>query len=106
MVRPACDLNWPYKAQPAAVSLRPDSRRENEIQSLLESVANKYSVINMAPVALHPHDNGSSRHTNSKNASTATTPSAEVEARAGDDGTVDLSSADVIRLEHEFGAHK
>ena len=53
----------------------------------------------MAPVALHPHDNGSSRHANSKNASTATTP--------GDDRTpVDLSSADVIKLEHEFGAHK
>ncbi|KAI0270142.1 ornithine aminotransferase [Russula aff. rugulosa BPL654] len=62
----------------------------------------------MAPVALHPHDNGSSQHANSKNASTATTPSADAEARAhsGDDGTpVDLSSADVIRLEHEFGAH-
>lgn len=62
----------------------------------------------MAPVALHPHDNGSSRRANSKNASTATTPSAEVEARthSGDDSTVDLSSADVIKLEHEFGAHK
>jgi hypothetical protein len=63
----------------------------------------------MAPVALHPHDNGSSQHANSKNASTATTPSADAEARAhsGDDCTpVDLSSADVIRLEHEFGAHK
>jgi hypothetical protein len=63
----------------------------------------------MAPVAHHPRDNGSSRHANSKTASTATTPSAAAEARAesGDDGTpVHLSSADVIRLEHEFGAHK
>lgn len=64
----------------------------------------------MAPVAHHPHDNGSSRHAsaNGKTASTATTPSAAAEARAqsGNDGTaVNLSSADVIRLEHEFGAH-
>ena len=59
----------------------------------------------MAPVAHHPHDNGSSRHANGKNASIATTTEAQAHSR--DDGTpVDLSSADVIRLEHEFGAHK
>jgi hypothetical protein len=55
----------------------------------------------MPPVA-HPDDNGSSRHANGKIASTATAPPAAAEARA----PVDLSSADVIRLEHEFGAHK
>lgn len=63
----------------------------------------------MAPVAQHPHNNGSSRLANGKTASTAIAPSAAAEARAhsGDGGTpVDLSSADVIRLEHEFGAHK
>ncbi len=62
----------------------------------------------MVSVAPHPHDNGSSRHANGKNASTATMPSAAVEARAqsGDGSPVDLSSADVIRLEHEHGAHK
>lgn len=60
----------------------------------------------MAPVALQPHDNGSSRHANGKNASTATL-GAEARAHSGDDGTaVGQSSADVIRLEHEFGAHK
>jgi len=62
----------------------------------------------MAPVAQQPHNNGSSRHANGKTASTATTPSAAAEARAhsGDDSIpVDLSSADVIRLEHDFGAH-
>jgi hypothetical protein len=60
----------------------------------------------MAPVAVHSHDNGSSRHANGKTASTATVV-AEARAHSGDDGTaVDLSSADVIRLEHEFGAHK
>ncbi|KAF8498140.1 ornithine-oxo-acid aminotransferase [Russula emetica] len=59
----------------------------------------------MAPVAVHSHDNGSSRHANGKTASTATVV-AEARAHSGDDGTaVDLSSADVIRLEHEFGAH-
>ncbi|KAI9465115.1 ornithine-oxo-acid aminotransferase [Russula earlei] len=55
----------------------------------------------MTPVALHPHDNGLSRHANGKNTSTA--PAAE--ARAHSTATVDLSSADVIRLEHEYGAH-
>jgi hypothetical protein len=66
----------------------------------------------MSPVALQPddNDNGSSRHANGKNAaSSATAPPASAESRAqSSDGNtpVDLSSADVIRLEHEFGAHK
>lgn len=62
----------------------------------------------MAPVALHPHDDGSSRHANGKNTSTATTSSAVAEARtqSRDVTPADLSSSEVIRLEHEFGAHK
>jgi hypothetical protein len=60
----------------------------------------------MAPVALHPHDNGLTRNANGKNTSTANaTPTAE--PRAQSKGTpLNPSSADVIRLEHEFGAHK
>lgn len=62
----------------------------------------------MTPVALQPDDNGPSRHANGKNASPGTAPAAAAESRAQPSGgtTVDLSSADVIRLEHEFGAHK
>jgi hypothetical protein len=61
----------------------------------------------MTPVALQPDDNGTSRHANGKNASPAT-PATAAESRAQSSGgtPVDLSSADVIRLEHEFGAHK
>ncbi|KAF8263131.1 ornithine-oxo-acid aminotransferase [Lactarius quietus] len=55
----------------------------------------------MAPVALHPHDNGLARHANSKNPS-ADTAAVTPEAR---DRSAHLSSADVISLEHEFGAH-
>jgi hypothetical protein len=62
----------------------------------------------MTPVALLPIDDGSSRHANGKNASTATDRPAAAESRAQSRGDTsqDLSSADVIRLEHEFGAHK
>ncbi|KAI9435792.1 ornithine-oxo-acid aminotransferase [Lactarius indigo] len=61
----------------------------------------------MAPVALHPHDNGVTRHANGKNTSAV---AAAVTAEARDQPKssaqpVHLSSADVIRLEHEFGAH-
>ena len=61
----------------------------------------------MTPVALQPDDNGPSRHANGKNASPGT-PAAAAESRAQPSGgtLVNLSSADVIRLEHEFGAHK
>jgi PKD repeat protein len=65
----------------------------------------------MSPVALHPHDNGLSRNANGKNTSTATatvTVATPAETRVQQKATpsVHLSSADVIRLEHEFGAHK
>jgi len=105
MVRPAWDLNWPYKAHPVVYFLSPKTRYK--VYSFISS--KQVISYNMAPVALQPRDNGSSRHANGKNASTTTTPSAAAEARAhsGDDDTpVDLSSADVIRLEHEYGAHK
>lgn len=102
MVRPAWDLNWPYKAHPVVYFRSP--------KTSYSFISSKQVIsYNMAPVALQPHDNGSSRHANGKNAATATTPSTTAEARAhsGDDDTpVDLSSADVIRLEHEYGAHK
>jgi hypothetical protein len=60
----------------------------------------------MAPVALHSQDNGLARNANGKNTSTvAAAPPAEPQTQPK--GTPsDLSSADVIRLEHEFGAHK
>ena len=65
----------------------------------------------MAPVALHPHDNGLSRNANGKNTSTVTStataaPPAEPRAQPKSALPVHRSSADVIRLEHEFGAHK
>jgi hypothetical protein len=63
----------------------------------------------MAPVALHPHDNGLSRNSNGKNTSTATAtaaPPAEPRQQHKSTLPAHLSSADVIRLEHEFGAHK
>ncbi|KAI0262693.1 pyridoxal phosphate-dependent transferase [Gloeopeniophorella convolvens] len=57
----------------------------------------------MAPVALYTNDSAAVRHTNGKNPSTAAVPA---ESRAqSKDTAVHLSSADVIRLEHEFGAH-
>ena len=59
----------------------------------------------MAPVALHSQDNSLNRIANGKNASAvvvAVTP----EARDNSAQQVHLSSADVIRLEHEHGAHK
>ncbi|KAI0252218.1 ornithine-oxo-acid aminotransferase [Lactifluus subvellereus] len=60
----------------------------------------------MPPVALHPHDNGLSWHANGKNASTATATADPAEPRVQSRATPGhLSSADVIRLEHEFGAH-
>jgi hypothetical protein len=59
----------------------------------------------MAPVALHPQDNGLSRNANGKNTSTATAPAAEPRAQS-EGAPQGLSSADVIRLEHEYGAHK
>lgn len=58
----------------------------------------------MAPVALHPHDNGLTRHANGKNTS-AVAAAVTAEARDQPAQQVHLSSADVIRLEHEFGAH-
>lgn len=59
----------------------------------------------MAPIALHAHDNGLTRHANGKNNS-AVVATATPEARDQSAQPVHLSSADVIRLEHEFGAHK
>ena len=59
----------------------------------------------MPPVALHPHDDGLSRNANGKNTSTATAAPAPAAEPRGQ-SKADLSSADVIRLEHEFGAHK
>ncbi|KAH9957764.1 ornithine-oxo-acid aminotransferase [Russula dissimulans] len=60
----------------------------------------------MAPVALHLQDNnGLSRNANGKNTSLDTATLA-TEARAQSNGTdAKLSSADVIGLEHEYGAH-
>ncbi len=63
----------------------------------------------MAPVALHPHDNGLTvtRHANGKNTSVAAAVTAEArDPPKSSAQPVHLSSADVIRLEHEFGAHK
>jgi hypothetical protein len=61
----------------------------------------------MAPVALHLQDDRSSRNANGKNTSTASADAAVAEPRAQSEGTPQgLSSADVIHLEHEYGAHK
>ncbi|KAI0297870.1 ornithine-oxo-acid aminotransferase [Multifurca ochricompacta] len=61
----------------------------------------------MAPVALsHPHDNGFARNANGKNSSAVTPVPAEARVPPKSLApVVHLSSADVIRLEHEFGAH-
>lgn len=59
----------------------------------------------MAPIALHPHDNGLTRHANGKNNS-AVAAAVTPEARDHSAQPVHLSSAGVIRREHEFGAHK
>jgi hypothetical protein len=56
----------------------------------------------MTPAALLPHDDNATRHANGKNTS-AVAATATPEAR---DQPVHLSSADVIRLEQAFGAHK
>jgi ornithine--oxo-acid transaminase len=58
----------------------------------------------MAPVALHPQDNTLNRNANGKNAS-AVAAAVTPEARENPAQQVHLSSADVIRLEHEHGAH-
>lgn len=58
----------------------------------------------MAPVALHPQDNTLNRNANGKNAS-AVAAAVTPEARDNSAQQVHLSSADVIRLEHEHGAH-
>jgi len=58
----------------------------------------------MAPVALHPQDNSLNRNANGKNAS-AVAAAVTPEARDNTAQQVHLSSADVIRLEHEYGAH-
>ncbi|KAI0000781.1 pyridoxal phosphate-dependent transferase [Russula compacta] len=59
----------------------------------------------MPPVALHPHDDNLSRNANGKNTSTATAAPAPTAEQPRGQSKADLSSADVIRLEHEFGAH-
>ena len=61
-----------------------------------------YQRKNMTPAALLPHDDNATRSANGKNTSTVAT-TATPEAR---DQPVHLSSADVIRLEQTFGAHK
>ena len=53
----------------------------------------------MTPAALLPHDDNATQPVNGKNTSTVATPKSR-------DRPVHLSSADVIRLEQEFGAHK
>ena len=61
----------------------------------------------MAPVALHPHDDGLTRYANSKNSSAvAVAVTAEPRDKPKTSPPVHLSSADAIRLEHQFGAHK
>ena len=59
----------------------------------------------MAPVALYSNDTTTVRHTNGKNPSAAVAVPAGSRAQSKD-ASVHLSSADVIRLEHEFAAHK
>lgn len=71
----------------------------------LEFVANEHSS-DMAPVAHRPHDDGSSPHANGKNTSTATTAATAAPGAQPEDTHSHLSSAEVIRLEHECGAHK
>ena len=60
----------------------------------------------MAPVAFHPQDNGSSPNTNSKITSTAIAAATAEPRVQPEDTPSHLSSADVIRLEHECGARK